>query len=183
MPSISSCLGHVFPSARRPMIYKCHWLRAECIILPKMPTAPVDTNVKLLTDSGPVASSTNYTTLVIYHGTAFNGNSLLRLVPFAAPDDIHLVIVNGSRYAGSTKYTDAEMQELRGDRKTFMESTGRQVANFLLWFVETNKIPQISPDRKGGVGLLVMPPPSLSQDTQRRCQRIRTRSWKPTFGD
>src|ERR1700734_4186284 len=134
MPSIRSCLGHVFPSARRPMIYKCHWLRAECIIPPKMPTAPVDTNVELfftMTDSGPVAGSTNYTTLVIYHGTAFNGSkrflsysaressltrsldSLLKLVPFAAPDNIRLVIVNRRRYAGSTKYTDTEMQELR----------------------------------------------------------------------
>jgi hypothetical protein len=63
--------------------------------------------------------------------------------------------VNRRQYAGSTNYTDAEMQELEGGQKTFMESIGRQVANFLLWFAETNKIPQISANRRtGGISLM-----------------------------
>lgn len=42
-----------------------------------MPTAPVDDNgIQLFyTDSGPVPGSTDYTTLVIFHGSAFNSSA------------------------------------------------------------------------------------------------------------
>jgi pimeloyl-ACP methyl ester carboxylesterase len=141
-----------------------------------MPTALVDPNIELyFTDSGPVAGSTDYTTLVIFHGTAFNGSKLpclslsestqnthgptldifSKIVPFAAPDNIRLVLVNRRHYSGSTKFTDAEFQELKAGQKSFMERMGRQVANFLLWFAETYTIPQISSDRKtGGFALM-----------------------------
>ncbi|KIM92127.1 hypothetical protein PILCRDRAFT_810144 [Piloderma croceum F 1598] len=121
-----------------------------------MPTSPVDPNVELyFTDSGPVADSTNYTTLVIFHGTAFNGNIFSKLVPFAAQDNIRLVLVNRRHYSGSTKLTDSEFQELKAGQKSFMERMSRQVANFLLWFAESYKIPQISSDRKtGGFALM-----------------------------
>jgi len=44
-----------------------------------MSTAPVDNNGTELffTDSGPVESSENYTTLVIYHGSGFTGSEFL----------------------------------------------------------------------------------------------------------
>lgn len=44
-----------------------------------MPTAPVDKNGTELffEDSGAVPDSTNYTTLVIYHGSAFTGSELI----------------------------------------------------------------------------------------------------------
>lgn len=44
----------------------------------KMPTAPVDNNGTELyfEESGPVPNSTDYTTLVIYHGSAFTGSKL-----------------------------------------------------------------------------------------------------------
>jgi hypothetical protein len=144
------------------------------VILPTMSRGSIDTDVELFfTDSGPVTGSTNYTTLVIYHGAAFNGctdfssfsllyvfttrslDSFSKLIPFAAADNIRLVSVNRRHYTGSTKYTDDEFHDLQGGQKSFMERTGRQVANFLLWFAKTNKIPQISLDCKSG-GFAVM---------------------------
>jgi hypothetical protein len=63
--------------------------------------------------------------------------------------------VNRRHYSGSTKFTDAEFQELKAGQKSFMEGMSRQVVNFLLWFAETYKIPQISSDRKtGGFALM-----------------------------
>jgi hypothetical protein len=45
-----------------------------------MPLAPVDNNGTELfyLDSGPVPGSTDYTTLVIYHGSAFTGREYCR---------------------------------------------------------------------------------------------------------
>jgi len=121
-----------------------------------MPTAPVDNNVELFfLDSGPVVGSTDYTTFVVYHGSAFNGNTFSKLLPFAAPSNIRLVLVNRRGYAGSTGYTDAELKELQGGQKSFMEMTGRQVANFLIWFAETHDIPQMCHHHKTG-GFCVM---------------------------
>jgi hypothetical protein len=43
-----------------------------------MSTAPVDNNgTQLFTDGGPVESSDDYTTLVIYHGSGFTGSKFL----------------------------------------------------------------------------------------------------------
>jgi hypothetical protein len=48
-----------------------------------MPTATLDLNGTKInlyyTDTGPI-NSTNYTTLVVYHGTAFTSRELLALV-------------------------------------------------------------------------------------------------------
>ena len=63
--------------------------------------------------------------------------------------------MNRRHYSGSTKFTDVEFEELKAAQKSFMERMSRQVINFLLWFSETNKIPQISSDRKtGGIALM-----------------------------
>ncbi|KDQ53356.1 hypothetical protein JAAARDRAFT_49830 [Jaapia argillacea MUCL 33604] len=122
-----------------------------------MPTAPVDSKGTQLyfTDSGPVKGSTDYTTLVIYHGSAFTGDTFHKLLPFGAKDNVRLVILNRRDYAGSTKYSEEELADLNAGRKVFMERHALETANFLLWFVETEKVPKVSSDRKGG-GFSVM---------------------------
>ena len=47
-----------------------------------MPQAPIDHKGTVLfyTDSGPVQNSTDYTTLVIYHGSAFTGREYHRSI-------------------------------------------------------------------------------------------------------
>ena len=141
-----------------------------------MPQAPVDNKGTELfyTDSGPVEGSTDYTTLVIYHGCAFTGSAFdgcfscyltqilmhhpdtfHKLLPFGAKDNIRLVIVNRRDYEGSTKYTDDNLKDLNEGRVSFMERLGAEVAYLLIWLAETQNIPKISADGKTG-GFCVM---------------------------
>ncbi|KDQ57019.1 hypothetical protein JAAARDRAFT_86452, partial [Jaapia argillacea MUCL 33604] len=107
------------------------------------------------TDSGRVEGSDDYTTLVIYHGSAFTGHTFHRLLPLGAKDNVRLVILNRRDYAGSTKYTDEELADLNAGDKAFMERLALEVANFLVWFAETENVPSVTPDRKKG-GFSVM---------------------------
>ncbi|KZP26752.1 hypothetical protein FIBSPDRAFT_333820 [Athelia psychrophila] len=122
-----------------------------------MPTAPVDNNGTVLfyTDSGPVDGSDDYTTLVIYHGSAFTGHTFNKLLPLGAKDNIRLVIVNRREYAGSTPYTDENIADLNAGRAVFMVRLAAEVAHLLIWFLETHDIPKISADGKKG-GFAVM---------------------------
>lgn len=140
-----------------------------------MPQAPVDNKGTEIfyTDSGPVPGSTDYTTLVIYHGSAFTGrefrssfdasttsfisdlDTFHKLLPFGAKDNIRLVIVNRREYAGSTKYTDDDLKDLNEGKVSFMEILAAEVAHLLVWFVETHNIPKASVDHKSG-GLSIM---------------------------
>ncbi|KAF8222533.1 hypothetical protein L208DRAFT_1413236 [Tricholoma matsutake] len=122
-----------------------------------MPQAPVDNKgtEMFYTDSGPVPGSTDYTTLVIYHGSAFTGHTFHKLLPFGAKDNIRLVIVNRREYAGSTKYTDDDLKDLNEGKVSFMEILAAEVAHLLVWFVETHNIPKASVDHNSG-GLSIM---------------------------
>lgn len=135
-----------------------------------MPTAPVDNNGTELyyEDTGDVPGSTDYTTLVIYHGSAFTGSECIavaaasafwlsssahmlldtfhKLNPLGAANNIRLVILNRRDYAGSTKYTDENLKDLNAGDKSFMERLGLEVAFFLLWFAAKHDIPKISLD-------------------------------------
>jgi len=66
-----------------------------------------------------------------------------------------LVILNRRHYAGSTEYTDENIKDLNAGDKSFMERLALEVKHFLLWFVDTHKIPKITADRKSG-GFAVM---------------------------
>ncbi|EPQ56059.1 hypothetical protein GLOTRDRAFT_14287, partial [Gloeophyllum trabeum ATCC 11539] len=123
-----------------------------------MPTAVIDAEGTeiFFTDSGPVEGSSDYTTYVMYHGSAFTGDMFHKLLPFAAnaKDNVRLVILNRRDYVGSSKYSDAELEDLNAGRKVFMERTAVEVGNFLAWFIEKNQIPRITSDGKSG-GLAV----------------------------
>ncbi|KIM92126.1 hypothetical protein PILCRDRAFT_57414 [Piloderma croceum F 1598] len=122
-----------------------------------MPTAPVDdkgTEI-FFTDSGVPAGSKDYTTLVIIHGGAFNGNVFQKLIPDSPSNNVRLVVLNRREYSGSSKYTDAEIDDLVSGRKSFFEQLALEVTHFLLWFVQTYNIPRISNNGKSG-GLAIM---------------------------
>ncbi|EPQ52536.1 hypothetical protein GLOTRDRAFT_47201 [Gloeophyllum trabeum ATCC 11539] len=122
-----------------------------------MSTAIIDSKGTeiFFTDSGPVPGSDDYTTLVIYHGSAFTGSTFEKVVPLAGKDNIRLVTLNRRDYAGSTKYSDSELEDLNAGRIVFMVRAALEVANFLVWFAETHKIPPVSSDGKSG-GLAVL---------------------------
>ncbi|KAG6886754.1 hypothetical protein C0995_005196, partial [Termitomyces sp. Mi166 len=64
------------------------------------------------TDSGSPPSSTDYTTLIILHGSAFNGEGFEKMHAFAHGFNLRTVIWNRREYPGSTKYTDVEIDDL-----------------------------------------------------------------------
>ncbi|TFK48120.1 hypothetical protein OE88DRAFT_1737831 [Heliocybe sulcata] len=122
-----------------------------------MPTAVIDskgTEIYYI-DSGAVPGSDNYTTLVIYHGSAFTGETFHKLLPLGAKDNVRVVSVNRKDYAGSTKYTDAELEDLNAGKHVFMERVAVDVANFLIWFADKFNVPAASADGKTG-GFAVM---------------------------
>ncbi|EEB93610.1 hypothetical protein MPER_07705, partial [Moniliophthora perniciosa FA553] len=107
------------------------------------------------TDSGAPPNSTDYTTLLVLHGSAFNGHGFEKLHDYAHELNLRVLIWNRRDYPGSTKYTDEELEELNQGKKIFIDRLGAQVADFLKQFIEKEKIPKATPDRKAG-GIAVM---------------------------
>jgi hypothetical protein len=56
---------------------------------------------------------------------------------------------------GSTPYTNDDLEDIKAGRDIFLQRLALEVANFLIWFAETHKIPTISDDRRSG-GISVM---------------------------
>ncbi|KAJ7577452.1 Alpha/Beta hydrolase protein [Mycena floridula] len=111
-----------------------------------MPHGPVDDfgTSLFFTDSGAVADSHDYTTLFIFHGSAFNGHTFHKLLALGPPANVRLVIPNRRDYSGSTKYSDSELKELKCGSAAFLQRLACELAYFVDWFVEKNRIPPIS---------------------------------------
>ncbi|KAG6864538.1 hypothetical protein C0991_008885 [Blastosporella zonata] len=107
------------------------------------------------TDSGPPPSSTDYTTLIVLHGSAFTGDGFEKLHNYSHKHNLRTVIWNRRDYPGSTQYTDAEIDDLNNGRKIFLDRLAIQVADFLKQYIEKESIPKISADRKAG-GFAIM---------------------------
>lgn len=125
-----------------------------------MPTACIDTEGTEYSfmDSGPVAGSSDYTTLVIYHGTVFNGESFRKLFPLlnTTLNNTRLIVVSRRSYGESAKHTEAEIAKLaQGSSSEFLEVLAQDVANFLIWIINNLDIPRIGAERKSG-GLAIV---------------------------
>ncbi|KAK0223339.1 hypothetical protein IW262DRAFT_1447328 [Armillaria fumosa] len=124
-----------------------------------MPKACIDTKGTeySFTDNGPVAGSSDYTTLVIYHGTLFNGESLRKLFPLLnmTLKNTCLIIVSRRSYGRSTKHTEAEIAKLAQGSSEFLEVLAQDVANFLTWIIDNLDVPKADAGRKSG-GLAIM---------------------------
>ncbi|KAJ7635145.1 Alpha/Beta hydrolase protein [Roridomyces roridus] len=103
----------------------------------------------LYTDSG-APNSPFYTTLLMLHGSGFSGDGLVGLHAHAHKNNLRLIIWNRRDYRGSTKYTDAELEDLKAGRKVFQDRLAMQMAWFLEHFIRNENTPKLSEDRKTG---------------------------------
>ncbi|KAM5538629.1 hypothetical protein V8D89_007658 [Ganoderma adspersum] len=114
-----------------------------------MPTAPVDHHGSVLyyEDSGIPGTSTDYVTVVLIHGTCFHSEG----------HNLRLVLLNLRGYPGSTPYSEEELKCFEGsadEQKSAVRARGLEIAAFLRWFVETEKIPECHVGGGGGLSLL-----------------------------
>ncbi|KAG6896565.1 hypothetical protein C0992_007416 [Termitomyces sp. T32_za158] len=107
------------------------------------------------TDSGPPPGSHDYTTVIILHGITFTGENLKKLHTYAHTFNLRTVIWNRRGYAGSSRYTPDELDDLIHGRRAFLKCLGLQLAQFIQWFIEQHNVPRVSADRKTG-GFAVM---------------------------
>ncbi|KAK0463045.1 uncharacterized protein EV420DRAFT_1265217 [Desarmillaria tabescens] len=119
-------------------------------------TYTLSNNVNIFfTDSGAPPGSSDYTTVVILHGSAFTGDTFEKLHALAHKSNLRTVVWNRRDYPGSTGYSDGELQELHNGEKTFLDRLAIQMVEFLLLFIEKEAVPKISPDRHLG-GFAIM---------------------------
>ncbi|KAJ7223451.1 hypothetical protein GGX14DRAFT_351997 [Mycena pura] len=112
----------------------------------------------LYTDTGaPQASSASldYTTLVVLHGSGFNGDGLVPLHKHAHNDNLRIILWNRRDYRGSTKYTSEELNALVHGSKTHQDRLALHLAWFFAHFIKFEGTPALTPDRKAGGFILV----------------------------
>ncbi|KAF8893775.1 hypothetical protein BD779DRAFT_1435527 [Infundibulicybe gibba] len=102
------------------------------------------------TDSGAVPHSTNYTTLVMLHGSAFSSHIFCKLYSLVEQQNLRIVTVQRRDYPGSTPYTDEELDDLRNGRKSFLDRLGILLAHFLEYLIREHNVPKTSMDRSSG---------------------------------
>ncbi|KAJ7041541.1 hypothetical protein C8F04DRAFT_1300951 [Mycena alexandri] len=106
------------------------------------------------TDSGALNTS-DYTTMIVIHGTGFNGYALAQLHAYAQKYNLRIVLCNRRHYHGSTKYSEEELAELTVGSKCFQDKLGLQTAWFLEHFVKNEGTPKVTADRRAGGVILV----------------------------
>ncbi|KAJ7209189.1 hypothetical protein GGX14DRAFT_453255 [Mycena pura] len=106
------------------------------------------------TDSG-APDTTDYTTLVGFHGTGFNSYQMVGLHEHAHKYNMRTVLCNRRDYHGSTPYSDAELEELYAGDQRFQDRLALKVAWILEHFVRHEHTPRVSADRAAG-GLILM---------------------------
>ncbi|KAJ7090984.1 hypothetical protein C8R44DRAFT_990589 [Mycena epipterygia] len=120
------------------------------------------------TDSG-APNTPDYTTMVILHGTGYNGcaspvmfnavmivpDGFVRLHEHAHKNNLRTIFWNRRDYHGSTKYTDDELADMRAGRKSFQDRLAIRTAWFFQHLTENDNIPKVTSDRKAGGIILV----------------------------
>ncbi|KAJ7139235.1 Alpha/Beta hydrolase protein [Mycena epipterygia] len=106
------------------------------------------------TDSG-APNTPDYTTIVIIHGTGYNGYGFVRLHEYAHKYNIRTIFWNRRDYHGSTKYTDDELADMRAGGKDFQDRLALHTAWFFQHFIENENTPKVTGDRKAGGFILV----------------------------
>ncbi|KAF9072658.1 hypothetical protein BDP27DRAFT_1217333 [Rhodocollybia butyracea] len=106
-------------------------------------------------DSGPPKDATNYTTVMILHGSAFNGFSFEKVHKYFLKNNIRSVAWNRRDYRGSSELTDADLEDLRLGRKDFLDGRAVQMAQFLVLFIEKEHIIKVNfEENTGGIALM-----------------------------
>ncbi|KAF5009713.1 hypothetical protein FDECE_4059 [Fusarium decemcellulare] len=113
-------------------------------------------------DTGPVAGSSDYTTVVIIHGLGFHSANFIPMLPFAATHNSRLVVLNRREYPGSDPYTAEERHQLEAVQEAedgkallneFMRNRTHEFFDFLTAFVQQEKIP-LPNGQSGGIILV-----------------------------
>lgn len=82
-----------------------------------------------------------------------------RILPLAPNHNLRLVVVNRRDYPGSSPYSDAEIESIKGGNadahSKFVKARGREFATFINNFIEQNNIPRAAEDGKSG-GIVLM---------------------------
>ncbi|KAH8096637.1 hypothetical protein BXZ70DRAFT_974987 [Cristinia sonorae] len=127
-----------------------------------MPLAPVDaTGIQLhYEDSGAPPGCTVYTTVLFIHGIYFNGGIFKPMFPYAAQNNLRFVSLDARDNGGSTLFSEEELKQLRSprreDQEAFVKQRVFELAAFLHWYIEQEKIPPLqeqSSERIGGISL------------------------------
>ncbi|KAK2463258.1 hypothetical protein APHAL10511_004913 [Amanita phalloides] len=105
-------------------------------------------------DSGLIEDNPLYTTIVFLHGSAFNGRTFDKIHPLASKYGLRTIAIQRKDYAGSTRFTEQELDDLRSGRQTFLDRLAVVVAHLLKHLISELGIPKINQDGKGGVVLL-----------------------------
>ncbi len=82
-----------------------------------------------------------------------------RIMKSSAAAGVRFVAVNRRDYPGSTPLTEEDLRVLQSgtddERATFLSTQATQLATFIVRYIEQNRIPVISSDRKTG-GILLL---------------------------
>ncbi|KAI0755694.1 Alpha/Beta hydrolase protein [Fomes fomentarius] len=130
---------------------------------------PSNENLHIHHDSGSPQSSEdpNYTTLILVHGFGWSSEVWKRLLPFAPSHNVRIVSVNRRDYPGATPYTDRDRALLQTAADatessvaleallTFMNERARELHDFLVEFVRSNKIPVARHEANAG-GIVIV---------------------------
>ncbi|EMD32120.1 hypothetical protein CERSUDRAFT_88392 [Gelatoporia subvermispora B] len=128
-----------------------------------MPLAPIDAKGShfLYQDTGVPAHSTDYTTLVVIHGTAFYSENFKPMFARANEHGMRIVLVTLRDYPGSTTYTSDELSVVFSQdakrQADFMQQRSQEIAAFLVWLIQQENLPPISEvggKASGGIAVL-----------------------------
>ncbi|KAF7293880.1 AB hydrolase-1 domain-containing protein [Mycena chlorophos] len=114
-------------------------------------TFEIPNGIKIFyTDSGAPPNSDAYTTLVMLHGSAFNGDGMSPLHAFAHRHNLRIILWNRRDYRGSTPYSDAELEELRTGKQSHWDAHAQSLMHFFAFLIDVEKVP--SPGQGAGRG-------------------------------
>nr|GAT48478.1 predicted protein [Mycena chlorophos] len=108
------------------------------------------------TDSGAPPNSDTYTTLVMLHGSAFNGDGMSPLHAFADKHNLRIILWNRRDYRGSTPYSAAELEELRTGKQSHWDAHAESLVHFFEYLIDTEKIPSPGPGADRGAGGIIL---------------------------
>ncbi|KAH8171680.1 alpha/beta hydrolase family protein [Sarocladium implicatum] len=115
-------------------------------------------------DSGPVAGSSNYTTIILIHGMGYHNASFAPSFAAASKLGARLVVLNRRDFPGSAPYTAEEKAQLNGTLgsspeegqailRPFMKERAKEINDFIAAFVKQEAIQQADGAGAGGVVL------------------------------
>ncbi|KAI0072576.1 hypothetical protein K474DRAFT_364455 [Panus rudis PR-1116 ss-1] len=124
-----------------------------------MPFAPVneDGAVLYFEDSGPPPTHNGvYTTVILIHGTSWNGGVFRKVLPFGPEQNLRIITLNQRDYTSSTPLSTSELAQLTSqsprERLQYLKDRAKEIAKFMLWLVENEKLPPVDGGHSDGGG-------------------------------